>query len=169
MNDNIISRLSALFDQHVADSVDEQTKILQAQKDDLTQERDKYKKERDYYNGLVIKINALINPSGNTYTEMLETINGKNQIDTHNTVYGEGKDKPQPEHPRLYRVVVDKDACICCGACESICNQVFVVEDTSLVNEDKVDENIDAVNEAVGACPVEALSIFDVTSMPGKQ
>ena len=32
--------------------------------------------------------------------------------------------------------VTISDGCICCGACESICSEVFSIEDTAVVNED---------------------------------
>ena len=46
------------------------------------------------------------------------------------------------------------DTCIGCGACESICEAVFKVEDIAVVNEAAVADNIDCVKEAADACPV---------------
>ena len=46
------------------------------------------------------------------------------------------------------------DSCIACGACESICDAVFSIEDRAVVNESAVPDNIDAVKEAADACPV---------------
>ncbi len=54
--------------------------------------------------------------------------------------------------------VTISDDCICCGACESICGEVFSIEDKAVVNEANVDANADAVKEAVEACPVSAIS-----------
>ena len=51
------------------------------------------------------------------------------------------------------------DACIGCGACESICEAVFKVEDIAVVNEAAVADNIDCVKEAADACPVSAIEI----------
>ena len=51
------------------------------------------------------------------------------------------------------------DGCIACGACESICSDVFHVEDAAVVDEDAVDANIDAVREAADACPVSVIII----------
>ncbi len=51
------------------------------------------------------------------------------------------------------------DTCIGCGACESICEAVFKVEDTAVVNEAAVADNIDCVKEAADACPVGAIEI----------
>ena len=51
------------------------------------------------------------------------------------------------------------DSCIACGACESICDAVFSVEDKATVNEAAVADNIDSVQEAADACPVGAIEI----------
>lgn len=51
------------------------------------------------------------------------------------------------------------DTCIGCGACESICEAVFKVEDIAVVNEAAVADNIDCVKEAADACPVTAIEI----------
>lgn len=51
------------------------------------------------------------------------------------------------------------DGCIACGACESICEAVFSVEDTVVVNEANIDANADAVKEAADSCPVSVIII----------
>jgi ferredoxin len=51
------------------------------------------------------------------------------------------------------------DSCIACGACESICDAVFSIEDRAVVNESAVADNIDAVKEAADACPVGAIEV----------
>ena len=51
------------------------------------------------------------------------------------------------------------DSCIGCGACESICDAVFSIEDKAVVNESAVADNIDAVKEAADSCPVAAIEI----------
>jgi ferredoxin len=51
------------------------------------------------------------------------------------------------------------DSCIGCGACESICDAVFSIEDRAVVNESAVADNIDAVKEAADACPVGAIEV----------
>ena len=51
------------------------------------------------------------------------------------------------------------DSCIACGACESICDAVFSVEDVAKVNEAEVAANEDFVKEAADACPVGAIEI----------
>lgn len=52
-----------------------------------------------------------------------------------------------------------EDSCIACGACESICDAVFSVEDKAVVDESAVDANIDGVKEAAESCPVGAIVI----------
>lgn len=51
------------------------------------------------------------------------------------------------------------DSCISCGACESICDAVFSIDDKAVVNEAAVADNIDSVKEAADACPVGAIEI----------
>ena len=51
------------------------------------------------------------------------------------------------------------DECIACGACESICDAVFSIEDKAVVDESAVADNIDAVKEAADACPVGAIEV----------
>ena len=51
------------------------------------------------------------------------------------------------------------DKCIACGACESICDAVFKVEDIATVDESAVADNMDCVKEAADACPVGAIIV----------
>lgn len=59
---------------------------------------------------------------------------------------------------KIMKVKVTDD-CISCGACESICDAVFTVEDIAVVNESAVDSNEDCVKEAADACPVSAIIV----------
>lgn len=52
-----------------------------------------------------------------------------------------------------------EDGCIACGACESICDAVFTVEDVVVVNQSAVADNIDCVKEAADACPVGVIVV----------
>ena len=52
-----------------------------------------------------------------------------------------------------------EDGCIACGACESICEAVFSVEDIAIVNEGAIAGNEEAVKEAAEACPVAVIAI----------
>ncbi len=51
------------------------------------------------------------------------------------------------------------DSCIACGACESVCDAVFKVEDKAVVNAGAVGANEDCVKEAADCCPVNAIEI----------
>jgi ferredoxin len=55
--------------------------------------------------------------------------------------------------------VTIEDSCIACGACESICDAVFSIEDKAVVNEAAVAGNEDGVQEAADACPVQAITV----------
>ena len=55
--------------------------------------------------------------------------------------------------------VIVNDSCVACGACESVCDAVFSIEDKAVVNEAAVADNMDAVKEAADACPVAAIEI----------
>lgn len=52
-----------------------------------------------------------------------------------------------------------EDSCIACGACESICDAVFTVEDKAVVNESAAADNEDCVKEAADSCPVQAIVV----------
>lgn len=52
-----------------------------------------------------------------------------------------------------------EDSCIACGACESICESVFTVDDIAKVNDSAVPANEDCVKEAADACPVGAIIV----------
>ena len=51
------------------------------------------------------------------------------------------------------------DDCIACGACESICGDVFSIEDKAVVAQGNVAANEDGVKEAADACPVGAIVV----------
>lgn len=51
---------------------------------------------------------------------------------------------------------VDKDKCIGCGLCESICKDVFVLKNGKA--QVKAQKNIPCVQEAIDGCPVNAIS-----------
>jgi ferredoxin len=60
---------------------------------------------------------------------------------------------------RIKMTVKVNDSCIACGACESICDAVFSIEDRAVVNESAVADNIDSVKDAADACPVGAIEV----------
>lgn len=78
-----------------------------------------------------------------------------------------------------YKVPVDRNACIACGVAPNLCPQVFILgEDngkTRIVDEysEKTSEDIsvghvseelyDCVKKAAEACPVQAITIEEIT------
>lgn len=52
-----------------------------------------------------------------------------------------------------------EEGCIACGACESVCEAVFSIEDVAVVNEAAVADNEDCVKEAAESCPVGVIVI----------
>lgn len=60
------------------------------------------------------------------------------------------------------RAVVDRDACISCGLCESVCPDVFELDDESIsvVKVDPIPEEFeDCTNEAADGCPTDAIHV----------
>ena len=60
------------------------------------------------------------------------------------------------------KVKVNRDSCICCGACAAICDEVFEIDDEGLsvaktedVQEDKKQE----VQDAADSCPTGAIEV----------
>jgi len=62
------------------------------------------------------------------------------------------------------KIKVNKDACVGCGTCYSICGEVFDIEDDGLacVKEGaNIEENEEDVEAAIDACPTGAISEID--------
>ena len=62
----------------------------------------------------------------------------------------------------ILKAVVDKDTCIACGLCPSICPEVFEMEDDGKAGTvtDSVPEDVqDSAKEAEESCPVNAISV----------
>lgn len=57
-----------------------------------------------------------------------------------------------------YKVTVDRERCIGCGACISVCDNFEIVEEKSHPKEDVVEEP-GCNNEARDVCPVQAISV----------
>jgi len=55
--------------------------------------------------------------------------------------------------------VTISDGCIACGACESVCDAVFSVEDKAVVNTDAIAGNEEGIKEAADCCPVNAIEV----------
>ncbi len=57
---------------------------------------------------------------------------------------------------------VDKETCIGCGLCPSICSEVFEMDDDGkavAINPDVPDGCADDAEEAASSCPVEAITV----------
>ena len=60
------------------------------------------------------------------------------------------------------KAVVDKDTCIACGLCPSICPESFEIEDdgkAGFIVDEAPSECEDEVQEAAESCPVNAISV----------
>lgn len=60
------------------------------------------------------------------------------------------------------KAFVDRDACIGCGLCTSICPEVFEMddEDIAVVRANPVPAGVeDSAQEAADSCPTDAISI----------
>ncbi len=58
------------------------------------------------------------------------------------------------------KVKVNEDACIGCGACAAICDEVFEMNDEGLsevVVDTVQEENEESVKEAIESCPTWAI------------
>ena len=59
-------------------------------------------------------------------------------------------------------VKVSKDSCIGCGACQALVPDVFDLDDDGLayvLENAKIDENIDDIKEAADNCPTGAINV----------
>ncbi len=66
----------------------------------------------------------------------------------------------KPERMDNMNVIVDRDLCIGCGLCASICPEVFEMDDEgkAIVSAQPA-ERTDTLKEAIDSCPTTAISI----------
>jgi ferredoxin len=57
-----------------------------------------------------------------------------------------------------YKISVDKEKCIGCGACAANCDNFEMKEDKAVPKKQEVDK-IDCNQEAADICPVEAIIV----------
>ena len=57
----------------------------------------------------------------------------------------------------VFKISVKKETCIGCGACVSICSEVFEMGDDNKSHV-KAQKNLPCVKEAIESCPVDAIS-----------
>jgi ferredoxin len=60
------------------------------------------------------------------------------------------------------KAFVDRDACIGCGLCESICPEVFRMDDegiSEVIVDDIPDSLLEAAQDAASQCPAGAIRI----------
>lgn len=60
-----------------------------------------------------------------------------------------------------YKIKIDKDACIGCGACVSIAEKLFGLEDGKAyaIKKEIADSELANAKEAADSCPVQAIKI----------
>lgn len=60
------------------------------------------------------------------------------------------------------KAVVDKDLCIGCGLCPSICEEIFSMDDDDLAIAKDIEiptEILDDAKEAESSCPTDAITV----------
>ena len=59
------------------------------------------------------------------------------------------------------KVVLNRDACIGCGACAALCEDIFEIDNEGLskvIKEEVKDEEVELTRDAIESCPTEAIS-----------
>jgi ferredoxin len=59
----------------------------------------------------------------------------------------------------MSKVKVDKDGCIGCGVCVSLCGEVFELGDDGKAFVKEGDTDLPCVEDAMNSCPVSAITI----------
>lgn len=61
------------------------------------------------------------------------------------------------------KIIVDSDLCIGCGSCEAIAPDYFEIKDDgkSHVKKQYGSEDDEVINEAISACPVNAIELSE--------
>ena len=60
------------------------------------------------------------------------------------------------------KAIVDKDSCIGCGLCPSMCPEIYSMEDDgkAVASEEEIPEALESIaQEAADECPVDAIAV----------
>ena len=60
------------------------------------------------------------------------------------------------------KVVLNRDACIGCGACAALCEDIFEIDNEGLskvIKEEVKDEEVELTRDAIESCPTGAISL----------
>ena len=59
------------------------------------------------------------------------------------------------------KIIINEEECIGCGACESVCPDVFYMEEEKALLKEGADleANKDCIEEAKTSCPVECITV----------
>jgi ferredoxin len=55
-------------------------------------------------------------------------------------------------------IKIDKEKCIGCGLCVSLCGEVFELDTKEFKAKVKAQKSLPCVKEAIDSCPVQAIS-----------
>lgn len=62
------------------------------------------------------------------------------------------------------KVVLNRDACIGCGACAALCEDIFEIDNEGLskVKKEEIkDEEVESTRDAIESCPTGAITLED--------
>ena len=64
------------------------------------------------------------------------------------------------------KVVLNRDACIGCGACAALCENIFEIDNEGLskvIKENVEGEDIELARDAIESCPTGAIALEEKT------
>lgn len=62
----------------------------------------------------------------------------------------------------MTKILLDKEKCIGCGACQSVCHKYFELDEdgkSKLKKEEVKESDINCVRETIKSCPVQCIKI----------
>ncbi|HOO33772.1 MAG TPA: ferredoxin [Thermotogota bacterium] len=59
----------------------------------------------------------------------------------------------------MAKVTLDKDTCIGCGVCESLCDEVFKMADDGKAEVIAAETDSSCAEDAASSCPVNAITV----------